>query len=220
MKYLPHIIAAAAVLAFILAPCGTFIEGFGTGQCPNPQQVLIPQKDCPPPNILVDDRCCPDADDNGVCDEVDVVNMPKANVVTLVESTTTTTYETTTTTTTTSTTSTTTSTTTTTLKKPVERRGCMDSDEGESYGTPGYTEGYRKMPPYDRVNMSDVCVNNRTVREYRCEEGEVYSRDHLCDSWQICLNGECCLADDSDCKTSADCCSGRCMKKAYTSRCY
>ena len=154
---------------------------------------------------------------NGVCDgdeKKPETNQTMLGVVTNATTSTTTTTQTSSTVTTTSSTSTTLS-----AWEKSNLLGCFDSDGGDTFDVRGETAGKKKNPPHTRVVETDSCINNVTVREYRCEGELVYVRAHLCESQEICLDGECCLYKGKPCKSSSDCCSNDCRKRLHARLC-
>lgn len=97
---------------------------------------------------------------------------------------------------------------------------CYDSDGGETVGVNGIASGLNKLPPHERVNVTDYCKSSQMLVEYRCGGEYIYSRDILCESFHVCSDGRCCLPNDVKCSNSKECCSGICIRKQMVSLCY
>jgi hypothetical protein len=232
MRYVAAVLLVALSCGCVMSPCREpmrsvggecCVDGNANGVCDRRENIsAIPE--CTPPYIPYGEACCPDSNGNRVCDSLEA---PPPTSATLPEETTTTATEPPSTTTTASTATTTSTTqnappttlppTTSTVPAGVV---CYDSDGGENLRDSGTTTGPDRPSPHDRVARTDRCADGKTLIEYRCQDDRVYQSQSFCGTGRTCLDGRCCIPEGTECKASADCCSGQCFRKLYVSLCY
>jgi hypothetical protein len=198
------------------------LDGDDSGVCDEDE--LGEGVECELPYIAFNGSCCLDSNGNRVCDMLE--RRVEAPTTTSTTSTSTTSTSTTSISMSSSTTSTSTSTSTTLeyaityLPTSTTLPVCLDTDGGELYTMRGNITGLNKVPPHTEVAEADFCINNETLREFRCEGDYVYSRERTCESGMVCTDGRCCVESGTQCRSSAECCSGNCTKKFHLSLCY
>ncbi|MFH1055178.1 MAG: hypothetical protein V1744_03665 [Candidatus Altiarchaeota archaeon] len=228
-------LAASVILLVLLSGCTMLpcnppmkriggeccLDGDNNQVCDKNEAGNEADKECEPPYILSSGECCLDTNGNGACDtEETTENRPQAaaqviNPTTTTQQPTTTTQNTNPTTTSTATTS-----TVRVYQTPTTLPVCFDTDGGESPNLAGVTSGLYRAPPHGLTSSADYCLNNVSVREYRCEGDLVYGRDILCKSQETCVKGRCCLPSGVKCSSSTECCNKECIKKQYIGLCY